>query len=86
MSEALVAEVKTIIVHKRCDWCGGLMEYQSNVPALTSYPMLYAHICNNCGLKSEYRHIYPYYTQIPIEELRDPTGDEIKHIRDEVTY
>lgn len=74
MSEIIVAEVKPIKVYKKCDRCGGVME--SNGKITRGYPSLYAHICNNCGRSEYYEKEYPYYEMIPIEEFREPTGEE----------
>ena len=74
MSEVIVAEVKPIKVYKKCDRCGGVME--SNGVVTRSIPALYNHICNNCGKSEYYEREYPYCEMIPIEEFREPTGEE----------
>ena len=74
MSEIIVAEVKPIKVYKKCDRCSGVME--SNGKIARGYPSLYAHICNNCGRSEYYEKEYPYCEMIPIEEFREPTGEE----------
>lgn len=82
MSE-LVREVKVIQIFKTCERCGGLMEYDNvNGNALLTNPPLYPHVCNNCGMKSNYHKIYPYLESIPVENLREPTGEERKYIND----
>lgn len=74
MSDVIVAEVKTIKVYKKCDRCGGVME--NNGKVTRGYPSLYAHVCNNCGRSEYYEKEYPYCEMIPIEEFREPTGEE----------
>lgn len=75
MSE-LVAEVKTIIVHMKCDICGqGIME-QLGDTVLATYPPKYPHKCNHCGKIENYPVRYPYHRLVPIEPLREPTKEE----------
>ena len=72
----IVAEVKTLSVHMKCDKCqNGLMEPDGNI-VVTTEPPLYPHKCNNCGYMENYLFRYPYQKLIPIEQLREPKESE----------
>lgn len=75
MSEK-VAECKVLTVEMICDKChNGIMIPEGYV--LTSNPPQYPHKCKNCGYSENYRFQYPYQKVIPLEPLRDATGNEI---------
>lgn len=72
----VVAEVKTLIVHMKCNKCGnGLMLKDGNI-ILTTDPPKYPHKCNNCGYQENYFVTYPYQKLVPIEYLREMTKEE----------
>ena len=73
----LVAEVKTLMVHLKCDACGiGTMQADISRPTLLSNPPLYTHRCCKCGHIDVFRQQYPYTKFVPIEPLREPTEEE----------
>ena len=71
----MVAESKILIVHQVCEKCGeGIMQYDSKKQKLfKDYP----HKCDKCGHSEDYPVRYPYQKIVPIEALREPTGNEI---------
>lgn len=72
----MVAEVKTLSVHMKCDKCqNGLMEPDGNI-ILTTEPPLYPHKCNNCGCTESYTFRSPYQKLIPVEKLREMKESE----------
>ena len=74
----VVAEVKTLMVHMKCDKCGnGLMLKDGNI-ILTTEPPQYPHKCNNCGHQENYFFPYPYQKLVPMECLREMTEEEIE--------
>lgn len=74
----VVAEVKTLTVHMKCDKCGnGLMLRDGNI-ILTTDPPLYSHKCNHCGNHENYHVMYPYQKLIPLENLREMTKEEFE--------
>ena len=73
----MVAEVKTLSVYMKCDKCeNGLMERSGNM-IFMSEPPLYPHKCNNCGYEENYPICYPYQKLVPLEQLREPTSEEV---------
>ncbi len=71
----MVAEAKTLVVHQVCEKCGeGIMQYDPKEQKLfQNYP----HKCDKCGHFEDYTVRYPYQRIVPIESLREPTGNEI---------
>lgn len=71
----MVAEAKILVVHQVCEKCGeGIMQYDpKNQGLFQEYP----HKCDKCGHSEDYPARYPYQRIVPIEALREPTGNEI---------
>ena len=77
-----VAEAKILLVHQKCENCNsGIMEFQkfNYYKDENGFNMIkdYHHKCNNCGFEKDFHTSYPYTKYVPVEELRDPVGNEV---------
>lgn len=72
-----VAEAKVLIAENVCDKCGKGRMRPHGFGELLSYPPQQPHVCENCGHVENYAVVYPYHRLVPVEPLREPTGEEI---------
>lgn len=73
----VMAEVKVMAVHMKCDECGeGLMESVDNL-AYAGNPPQYRHKCNKCGHEAYYPQRYPYQRFMLKEPFREEAAGEM---------
>lgn len=76
----VMAEVKVMAVHMKCDKCGeGLMESADNL-AYAGNPPQYRHKCNKCGYEAYYSKRYPLQQFVLKEPFKEIEKDEVEQI------
>ena len=55
-----IKEVKTVMVHYKCDKCEKGYMVTVNGKILTTYPAQYPHKCNVCGCEKHFIKTYPH--------------------------
>lgn len=75
MSE-VVAEVKILMVHMKCDNCGKGFMLADNEIRYSNPPQI-KHKCNKCGIIRYYNRTYPHQRMVPLEDFREPFKNEV---------